>query len=292
MPGGPKRIGRYSEEVSANLDQMPTASDPNVVEVTDGNFGTAVLEESRRRPVVVDFWADWCQPCRIIGPVLERLAGEYQGRFVLGKLDVDSNPQASAAFRIQSIPAVKAFVDGRLANEFIGAIPEPSIRQFIQTILPTEADQLVERADRAERAGDVEEAERLYRKAFDADPKNVEAAVGLGRLAMIGGDVEEARRILEPLRPDPEAERLLAAIDISRWATPGDDRLGPLSAAERAAAEGRFQEALEVFLAAVRNGAGDDRDRAREAILKVFAVLGDADPLTQEYRRKLSAALF
>ena len=278
--------------MSANPDQIHTDSSPNVVEVTDLNFGTAVLEESRRRPVVVDFWADWCQPCRIIGPVLERLAGEYQGQFVLGKLDVDSNPQAAAAFRIQSIPAVKAFVDGRLVNEFIGAIPEPSIRQFIQTILPTEADQLVVRADRAERAGDVEEAERLYRTAFDSDPKNPEAGLGLGRLALLRGAVDEARTILEPLRPDPEAERLLAAIDISRWAEAGHSPSGPLALAERAAAEGRFQEALEVFLAAVRNGGGEDRERARESMLKVFAVLGDDDPLTQEYRRKLSAALF
>jgi putative thioredoxin len=270
---------------------MATVS-PHVVEVTDANFGPAVLEESRTRPVVVDFWAEWCQPCRLIGPVLERLAAQHEGAFLLAKLDVDANPRAAAAFRIQSIPAVKAFVDGRLVNEFIGAIPEPSIRQFIQTILPTEADQLVVRADRAERAGDVEEAERLYRTAFDSDPKNPEAGLGLGRLALLRGAVDEARTILEPLRPDPEAERLLAAIDISRWAEAGHSPSGPLALAERAAAEGRFQEALEVFLAAVRNGGGEDRERARESMLKVFAVLGDDDPLTQEYRRKLSAALF
>src|ERR687888_2793988 len=115
---------------------------PNVIEVTDQNFATAVLEESKRRPVVVDFWAGWCQPCRLIGPVLERLAGEGGGQFLLAKLDVDANPQASAAFRIQSIPAVKAFRDGRPVSEFIGAIPEQAIRQWIQTILPSEADAL------------------------------------------------------------------------------------------------------------------------------------------------------
>jgi putative thioredoxin len=187
---------------------------------------------------------------------------------------------------------VKAFVDGKLANEFIVAIPEQSIRQFLQTVLPTEADRLVDQADRAEVAGDLTEAERLYRKAFEADPKDVGAALGLGRIAMLRGDVEEARRLLQPLRPDPEAERLLAAIDVAKWGDPASNGQGPLAEAERAAAEGRFQEALDVFLAAVRNGTDEDRDRAREAMLKLFAVLGDQDPLTREYRRKLSAALF
>jgi putative thioredoxin len=270
---------------------MASAS-PNVVEATDANFQQVVLEESKRRPVVVDFWAEWCQPCRIIGPVLERLAGEHDGEFLLAKLDVDSNPQAASAFRIQGIPAVKAFVDGKLANEFMGAIPEQSIRQFLRTVLPTEADRLVDQADRAERAGDLAEAERLYRTAFEADPKDIGAVLGLGRLAMLRDDVEEARRLLQPLRPDPEAERLLAVIDVSEWADPSSNGQGPLHQAERAASEGRFQEALDVFLAAVRNGTDDDRDRAREAMLKLFSVLGDQDPLTREYRRRLSAALF
>jgi putative thioredoxin len=268
------------------------SSHPNVVQATDANFQQVVLEESKRRPVVVDFWADWCQPCRMIGPVLERLADEHEGDFLLAKLDVDSNPQAASAFRIQGIPAVKAFVGGKLANEFVGAIPEQSIRQFLRTILPTDADRLVDQADRAEQAGDLDEAERLYRQAFETDPKDTAAVLGLGRLALLRDDVEEARRLLQPLRPDPEAERLLAVIDVSAWADPSSNGQGPLQQAERAAAEGRFQEALDVFLAAVRNGTAEDRDRAREAMLKLFAVLGDQDPLTREYRRRLSAALF
>lgn len=261
-----------------------------VVEVTDQTFGTLVLDESNRRPVVVDFWAAWCQPCRMIGPVLERLADEHRGEFLLAKLDVDANPQAAAAFGIQSIPAVKAFRDGRQVNEFIGAIPEQAIRQWIQTVLPSEADQLAARATDAEREGRVDEAQRLYEQALAQQPGHREAALGLGGLLAMKGEAEKARELLSALRPDPDAERMLAAIEVSEWASPNGD--SPLAAAERAAAEGRFQEALEVFLAAVRNGTEEEKQRAREAMLKVFSVLGEEDPLTTEYRRRLAAALF
>ena len=266
-------------------------SNQNLIEVTDGTFAAAVLEESQVRPVVVDFWAEWCQPCRLIGPVLERLAQENQGQFLLAKLDVDSNPQVSAAFRIQSIPAVKAFRDGRLVNEFIGAIPEQSIRQWLGTILPTEADQLAAQAETAERDGQMGEAERLFRKAQSLDANHREANLGLGRLAAERGDLERARELLSALRPDPEAERLLAAIEVTEWGSAATNGQGPLANAERAAAEGRFSDALEAFLREVRSG-GEYRDDARDAMTKLFAVLGDEDPLVQDYRRKLAAALF
>jgi putative thioredoxin len=124
-----------------------------------------------------------------------------------------------------------------------------------------------------------------------ADATHLEAGLGLGRLAALRGDVDEARRRLEPLRPDPEAERLLAALEVSEWAGASANSKGPLARAERAAAEGRFEEALEALLSEVQAG-GDHRDTAREAMLKVFAVLGETDPLTRDYRRKLAAALF
>ncbi len=262
-----------------------------VVNVTDATFREAVIEESRRRPVVVDFWAGWCQPCRIIGPVLERLADEHNGDFLLAKLDVDANPEASTAFRIQSIPAVKAFKGGAVVNEFIGAVPEPAVRQFLDSVLPSEADRLMQQGLDAERGGRTAEAERFYRWALDVQPSHEAALLGRGRLAALRGDVDEARRFLEPLRPNEEAERLLSAIEVSEWSTPGPNGEGPMAKGQRAAAEGRWEEALAEFLQEVR-AAGDASEAAREAMLKVFSVLGEDDRLTVEYRRKLAAALF
>jgi putative thioredoxin len=264
----------------------------NVVEVTDATFVRDVVEESKRRPVVVDFWAEWCKPCRMIGPVLERLADQRDGEFLLAKLDVDANPQASSTFQIQSIPAVKAFRDGRIVDEFIGVIPEHSIQEFLDGVVPSEADRLAAQAFELERTGHDADAEGLYRRAFHLDPRNVPAALGLGRLTAERGDLDEARRLLEPLRPNPEAERVLAAIEVSNWSgAASSGSAGPLTAAERDAAEGRFGPALEAMLEIVRAG-GEERDAAREAMVKVFAVVGDGDPLTLEYRRKLAAALF
>ena len=267
------------------------AAEATLVNVTDATFREAVIEESRRRPVVVDFWAGWCQPCRLIGPVLERLAEEHNGDFVLAKLDVDANPQASMAFRIQSIPAVKAFKDGAVVNEFIGAVPEPAIRQFLDSVLPSEADPLVQQGLEAERAGRAAEAERLFRRALDIQPSNEQAQLGRGRLAALRGDVEDARRLLEPLRPNEEAERLLAAIEVSEWSAPDLNGESPMAKGQRAAAEGRWGEALADFLQGVRAG-GETKEAARDAMLKVFSVLGEDDALTVEYRRKLAAALF
>jgi putative thioredoxin len=267
------------------------AVDANVVEVTDADFSAQVLEESRKRPVVVDFWAAWCRPCLLIGPVLERLAGEHGGEFLLAKLDVDSNPRTSAAFRIQSIPAVKAFRDGRLVSEFIGAIPEQSIREWLRSVLPSEADRLAVQGEEEERVGRTNEAADLYSQALAQDPGHEIASLGLGRLAALRGNLEEARQLLTPLRPHPEAERLLAAVEVSEWAGPGGDGQGPLAEAERSAAEGRFAEALEGFLREVATG-GEHRDQARESMLKLFSVLGEDDPLTREYRRKLAATLY
>jgi putative thioredoxin len=268
---------------------MATVS-PYVVDVTDQTFGTAVLEESMRRPVIVDFWAEWCGPCKTIGPVLERLANEKQGAFLLAKLDVDANQQTAGMFGIQSIPAVKAFRNARLIEEFIGSIPESSIRQFIDAVVPTEADLIAAEGEMAEMQGRPDEAERLFNTALGTDPKNLRAQLGLARLAATRGELEKARSMLTPLRPNPDAERLLAAIDISEWgqeAPVNPELAGPM----RDAAEGRFAPALERFLQIVMAG-GDGRDSAREAMLKIFSILGDQDPLTQEYRRKLAAALF
>jgi len=153
-----------------------------VVEVGDADFAERVVEESKRRPVVVDFWADWCGPCKTLGPVLEKVAEEHNGAFLLAKVDVDANRGVSQQFRIQSIPNVWAFVDGKPVDQFVGAIPEPAVREWIARLLPTEADLEASRALEAEREGRVDEAERGYREVLVEDPSNRAATLGLARV--------------------------------------------------------------------------------------------------------------
>jgi putative thioredoxin len=268
---------------------MTTAPAPTVIEVGDDDFVERVIEESKHRPVVVDFWAAWCGPCRTLGPVLEKVAEEHRGEFLLAKLDVDANPFVSSQFRIQSIPNVWAFVDGRPVDQFIGAYPEPAVREFIERLLPTEADRDAAEAAEAAEAGDPEAAEQGFREALEADPTNRGATLGLAQILVDRGDADLARTLLQPLVPDAEADRLLARLRVTDWAALSDG--APLTQAKRMAGEGRYREALDGLLGAVTYSP-DDRDAAREAMLDVFAVLGDDDPLVREYRSKLSAALF
>ena len=256
-----------------------------VVDVTDADFMQTVVEGSKQRPVVVDLWASWCGPCKTLGPMLERVAEQRGGQFLLAKLDVDANPYTASQFGVQSIPTVIAFKDGKPVDGFIGAVPEPMVNEFVDRLLPTDADLVAEEAEQQERSGDAEEAERRYREALDADAGNRSARLGLGRILSERGDLDEARQTLMPLLPDPDAERTLASITLREWAQ--DREPGTLASAKRLASQGRWREALDGMIGALR----DDPD-ARQAMLEVFTVLGDEDPLVVEYRRKLANALF
>lgn len=258
---------------------------PVVIEATDANFLESVVEESKKRPVVVDLWASWCGPCRTLGPILEKVAEDHGGEFLLAKLDVDANPYTAGQFGVQSIPTVVAFRDGKPVDGFIGAIPEPMVKEFIGKLLPTEADVEAREALAEEIGGDLDDAEAKYREALEADEKNREARLGLGRVLAETGREDEARQMLMPLLPDPEAERVLAGIEVRSWGSSSEP--GTLASAKRLAAKGEYRQALDGMLGSLR----DDPD-ARQAMLEVFSVLGDEDPLVPEYRRRLASALF
>jgi putative thioredoxin len=276
---------------------------PAVIEVGEADFQDRVLEASREVPVMVDFWASWCRPCLILSPMLERLAEEHGGRFVLAKVDTDANPNLSAAFGIQSIPTVKAFQNGQEVAEFIGVQPEEVLRRFIDDLLPSPTDKLALQAGLAREAGDPVEAEALYREALSHDPSHQAARLGLAALLAIQGEDEEARNLLEGLPATEGVRKLDAALEL-RSAAQGDvdrealrvrseagDRDADLSLATADAAAGDHQSALERCLRLVALG-GEERDRARDLMVRIFEALGEDHPLTREFRPRLASLLF
>ncbi|HJQ84426.1 MAG TPA: tetratricopeptide repeat protein [Candidatus Binatia bacterium] len=279
-----------------------------IVDVGDHDFESAVLERSKQVPVVVDFWAPWCGPCRTLGPVLERLAIEHAGAFVLAKVNVDEAPAVAQAFRIQSIPAVKAFRDGRIVAEFVGAHPESGIRQFLAAVLPSEADALAREGEAKAAANDPEGAAAAFRGALARDATHPGALLGLARIHAAKGDDAEAVKLLERITvgaPEArDADRLAAELRTRVDAT-GDEatlrarvrasvddldarlQLGRLLAARR-----KYDDALAELLEVVRRDPRHADEAARKAMLDVFAVLGADDPLTDRYRRELASVLF
>ena len=265
-----------------------SATKQHVVDVTDADFDRVVIEGSMQRPVVVDMWASWCAPCRTLGPILEKVAAERGGAFLLAKLDVDANAVGNAllqAVQSQGIPTVVAFSGGQPVNMFIGAYPEQEVNRFIDEILPSEAEVEADQALAVEATGDLESAEAGYRDALSKDPENKEAAIGLARIVVARGEVGEAEALVEPFLPDLEAERVMSTVRVHGWASAAGE--GPIADARRAAAAGRWREALDGMLGAF----DDDPADARESMVDVFGVLGD-DPLVAEFRPKLAARLF
>jgi putative thioredoxin len=276
-------LSGFNEDMSGKAGM---ATSTNVIEVTDQTFEQVVIEGSKERPVVVDMWAEWCGPCRQLTPTLEKVADERAGAFLLAKLDTDANPMTASAFGVQSIPTVIAFKDGQAVTGFIGAYPEPEVNRFIDSILPSEAEKKAEEARSVEESGDLATAEERYRQVLQDDLENREAAVGLARILVDRGELDEAEQLVGKHRPDPEAEKVLAAITLQRWADASED--GILGEAKRLVASDDVIGGLAGMLQALE----EDRDAARDAMITVFTAVGDEDPLVQEYRRLLSAALF
>lgn len=282
---------------------------PLTIETTAETFEADVIERSRELPVVLDFWAPWCQPCRLLGPLLERLAEEYAGKFVLVKADTEKLPQYAAAFNVQGIPAVFALRDGQVVDAFTGLLTEAQLREWIARIVPSEAQTLVKEAAALE-AMDSAAAEAKYRQAAELDPRLTEAQVGLARALHAGGKAAEASQIIEQLEArgflEPEVQRLKAEMQLGSGAI-GGEALASLQAAAAAApkdaalklklaeallAGGQYEAGLALCVEIVAAERDPLRDQARQRMLDAFKVLGEDSELTGDFRRQLARALY
>jgi putative thioredoxin len=247
-----------------------------VIDVTEATFAADVLERSATTPVVVDFWAAWCGPCRSLGPLLERAAERREGDVVLAKVDVDANPRLQAQFQVRGIPAVKAFRDGRVVAEFVGAQPVSVVERFFDALVPSQADRLVA-------AGSTDEA--ALRRAMEAEPAHAAVRVALGRLLFRAGRDADAAEVLRAVEHDPAAAGMLAQLSLLDSPESSEQLRSVLQRL-------RDGDAAWALPAALRVSSGEERDLIRRAVVGAFAELGEEHPLTRQHRPQLAAALY
>jgi putative thioredoxin len=283
------------------------AESPYIIDVTRENYAQ-VMEASFKVPVLIDFWASWCQPCQVLMPVLARLAEEYQGKFLLGKLNTEQEQEIATQFGIRSIPNVKLFRNGQPVDEFLGALPERSVREFIDRHVPRESDTQVAQAFEQLRTGNAAGAVLLLEEALEADPDNPRVALALAQAQAANGDTAAAEATLDSLpadvRDQPEAASLRshlffagqvagvpAAAELeARLATEPGDPEALHQLALRKVVERDYDRAMDLLLELMKKDRSYGDDAGRLTLLKVFELLGD-DPRVSRYRSRMASLL-
>lgn len=279
---------------------------PYIFAADESSFNSLVIDESNNRPVLVDFWAEWCAPCRSLMPVLAKLADEYGGKFMLAKVNSDENQQLAAQFGVRSLPTVMAFKNGKAVDQFMGALPESAVREFIERHIEREADKLQAEALRAQQSGDSPAAIELLRRAHQLEPDKSGITIDLASVLADSGFADQAETLLLEL---PEYERggeaaaLLARLEFAREAAnlPDEASLnakaeaGDLDALHRLAlleiSRKQYAEAMDHLLAIIKKDRAYQDDLGRKTLLKLFGILGN-DPLVDQYRKKMTNLLF